>query len=210
MSDSTIILEPFKVAVFDDYFNPCLVQAACEDWPTLDWVGWHKHSDGRAAKYASVVARGLPASCLALLDEMSVLPLTTLCPYFYQPGCFPDMGEYHAGGLHMFVPGGVLDCHVDGTDHPTKPWQRIVNLVLCVTPWKAEWGGQFNLHDKSTHIVNSIQPKFNRLVVFQPTTTARHSVSPVSLSCPHPRKNLVTSLWKQVESKNLNTVAKFD
>ncbi len=210
-SNSRIELRPFKVAIFDDYFNPCLVQAACEEWPANDWFGWHKYSDGHASKYASRVARDIPASCLTLLDEMSKFPLFDLCPYFYQHGCFPDMQGYYGGGLHMFTPGGMLDCHLDALNHPSKPWQRVVNLLLYIMPdWEASWGGQLNLHDADKRIVNTVQPKFNRLVLFQPTRTAWHSVSPISNECGQYRKSLATFFWKRGESVNSNTCAKFE
>ena len=204
------IISPYRVEIIDDYFESSLVRAACEAWPRLDWDNWHKYSDKYADKYASKWGREAPIACLKLLDQMSEFPIKKICPGFrLAENYFPDY-SFHAGGLHSYSPGGKLDIHVDALDHPIKNWQRVVNLLLYITPdWQEEWGGAFGIYNNSKELVHKINIKQNRLILFCPTETAFHGVDPISKECPVDRRSLATFFWRHGEKRNLNQVADF-
>lgn len=209
LSELHIIPKPYPVLVFDNVFPAQLARAAFASWPNDTWDNWFRYHDKHSLKYASKCGRDAPASCLLLLDKLSQFPLEEYYGPLKLPVChfFPDM-SYYAGGLHCVHSGGKLDCHIDALQHPIKNWVRVANLILYVTPaWSQEWGGHLNIHNEDQSIAHSVSPKFNRLVVFEPTPVAFHSVGAVS-DTSEPRCSLATFFWKQGEC-NLNTTARF-
>ena len=210
LRDLEVISHPFPILVFEDVFDPALVRAAYESWPHLGWDNWHRYNDKNSIKYGSKDGRQAPPPCLALLDMMSQFPLDDFIgplrmekvPYF------PDM-SYHAGGLHCIQPGGHLGCHIDALSHPLHPWNRVANLLLYINPeWRQSWGGQLTLHDESRQECKYVFPRFNRLVIFQPTDLALHSVSPIQSNALS-RRVLASFFWQRAIGTEQNTTAEF-
>lgn len=91
----------------------------------------------------------------------------------------------HGGGLHISVPGGKLDVHLDYNIHPVTGQQRRLSAILYLNPvWKEEWGGGLELWNSDMTACHAvIPPKFNRLVVFENTEHSFHG-HPDPLKCP--------------------------
>lgn len=99
-------------------------------------------------------------------------------------GCelIPDIG-LHGGGLHQHGRGGKLNVHLDYNLHPKLHLQRRLNLILYLTPdWKQEWGGGLGLYKDSRTLIKTVEPKFNRAVIFD-TRGAWHGL-PEPIKCP--------------------------
>src|SRR5579859_7257694 len=92
------------------------------------------------------------------------------------------------GGLHLSPKSGFLDIHVDANFHPKdKSLHRRVNILIYVTRnWDRDWGGALQLwSDKKKspdRLVEIVEPKFNRAVIFSTTRTSWHGVEPIN--CP--------------------------
>jgi hypothetical protein len=90
--------------------------------------------------------------------------------------------------LHQILRRGYLKVHADFNKHPQFGLDRRVN-VLCYLnrDWQPEWGGQLELWDADMQCpVQSIDPVFNRMVIFTITDTAFHG-HPDPLRCPPDR-----------------------
>lgn len=94
----------------------------------------------------------------------------------------PDVG-LHGGGLHQHGRGGKLNVHLDYNMHPKLPLQRRLNLIVYLTPnWKEEWGGHLGLYQGPDKLIKSIEPKYNRAVIFD-TRGSWHGL-PEPIKCP--------------------------
>jgi hypothetical protein len=93
---------------------------------------------------------------------------------------------FNGGGLHCTGRGGRLRVHVDKVRHPRPDkFDQAVNLILFINPvWLPEYGGHLELwsRDGSSKCV-SIEPTFNRLVLFQSDRRTFHG-HPEALQCP--------------------------
>ena len=101
---------------------------------------------------------------------------------------------YTGGGLNCILPGGVLDVHADGNWHDAMAVHRRLNAILFLNrSWDPAWGGALELWDEGlSGPVTSIQPSFNRLVIFETHDKTYHG-HPTPLACPvgQSRKSLI-------------------
>jgi hypothetical protein len=100
------------------------------------------------------------------------------------PGLIVDH-NLNGGGFHQITKGGKLDIHADYNYHPITKLDRRLNILLYLNPgWDPKWNGQLELWDKNmTRCVRSIEPDFNRMVIFSTTDWALHG-HPEPLACP--------------------------
>ena len=93
--------------------------------------------------------------------------------------------------------GSSLGVHLDSDHHPITGWQRAVNAVLYVNrTWQQAWGGAFELWDaEGNTCLQTIEPRFNRLVLFEPSDVAFHAVA--QNRGPETRKTLATFYWRE-------------
>jgi Rps23 Pro-64 3,4-dihydroxylase Tpa1-like proline 4-hydroxylase len=82
----------------------------------------------------------------------------------------------YGGGIHKVSNGGRLSIHSDFNIHPLTSKHRRLNVLLYLNKdWQPNYNGQLELWDKTmSHMVTSIAPIFNRLVVFRITDDAFH------------------------------------
>jgi|LauGreDrversion4_2_1035121.scaffolds.fasta_scaffold106400_4 Rps23 Pro-64 3,4-dihydroxylase Tpa1-like proline 4-hydroxylase len=83
---------------------------------------------------------------------------------------------FHGGGVHKINTGGKLAVHLDYNIHPVTKKYRKLNLLLYLNPnWKSEWGGNLELWTSNdSHPATSIEPLFNRCVIFTISPTSFH------------------------------------
>ena len=186
----------FRYTVIDNFAPASLVRAADTEWPEENWSHWHKYNDVNSVKLATRDCHRFPPACAELLRLMSSMDVEPATGY----PVFPDF-LYHAGGLHCMPRGGHLQPHIDALKHPCEDWSRRLNAILFVhQEWEEEWGGNLVLRtamaSKETEV--SIEPKFNRLVLFEVSSKAWHGV-PYRLECPEGtfRKSLAAYWWSQ-------------
>lgn len=93
----------------------------------------------------------------------------------------PDLS---GGGMHVMGPSGYLGVHVDFNYLRARQVFRRLNILLYLTPdWNLAWEGDLELWDpKVKHCLHSIQPVFNRCMVFNTTQESFHGVR--AIRCP--------------------------
>lgn len=181
--------QPFPHVVIDDWAEPELVRAAEAEWPDERWPFWHRYDNG---KLTTKDPLRFPPACAELVRRMLCLPIGELTGI---DGAFGDW-NCHGAGLHTMPPGSRLGVHLDSDHHPLSGWVRACNVVLYVNRlWGAHWGGEFELYSADgTRCLKRIEPRFNRLVLFEPSDVAYHAVAPVT--GPETRKTLTTFYWR--------------
>jgi hypothetical protein len=115
----------------------------------------------------------------------------------------------HGGGWHIHPPKGKLNVHLDYNLHPKMKLQRKFNLLIYLNSnYKDTWGGNLGLwsHDESQNapkdLIQSIEPKFNRAVLFDTTQDSWHGLEiPNSFPDGEYRKSL--ALYYLVDNQKL-------
>lgn len=140
------------------YDNPLEVKQTCNDW--------HKFGPNLYKTLHHLVS---PEFTL-FIEQMVGVELTA------------DVG-LHGGGLHQHKQGGKLNVHLDYNIHPKLHLQRCINLIVYLTPdWNPEWGGGLGLYKNSRSLVKTIDPLYNRAVIFD-TRGSWHGL-PDEIKCP--------------------------
>lgn len=179
---------PFKHAVIDNAISENLINAMNDSFPSLDDDCWeHTKTPGIEMKSRTTwtsefdipdaLSFGVrilnSAPILRAMSEMLEIPKLMPDPYFT------------GGGLNVTEAGGLLDVHVDGNYHDASGMNRRVNALLYLNEiWQPEWGGQFGLYsDDGQTLYKSIDPTFNRLVIFDTHDKSFHGL-PNPIVCP--------------------------
>ena len=72
----------------------------------------------------------------------------------------------HGGGWHIHANDGNLNPHLDYEVHPKLGLKRLQNLIIYLSSdYKPEYGGFLGFWEDGK-LVKSIEPKFNRAVIF--------------------------------------------
>jgi hypothetical protein len=116
-------------------------------------------------------------------------------------GLIPDP-FFLGAGLHETTQGGHLSIHADFNHHKPMDLERRINVLIYLNKdWKPEYGGQLELWNKDmTEKVVSINPIFNRCVIFNTDTYSYHgNPEPVNHPDSIPRRSIAlyyyTSTW---------------
>jgi hypothetical protein len=177
--------KPFPHVVFDDFFEPAVLDAVLEEFPTSGQIRWQKFDNEREIKLASSV-------------EGNFGPLTRLFLYHLNSLTFLDflsrvtgiedlIGDpsFEGGGLHQIMRGGKLGVHADFNKHRKYRLDRRLNMLVYLNKnWREEYGGHLELWDRGmTGCEVKVLPVFNRVMIFGTTDYTYHG-HPDPLQCP--------------------------
>lgn len=188
------IAHPFKHAVIDNAAHENKLDKVLYDFPAPG-ESWWQYNNEFEKKLAFDKIRIMPEATRDLLIEMN-------SPQFIEflenltgvTGLIPDP-YYRGGGCHKIERGGKLAVHSDFNWHPKLKLHRRVNVLLYLNKdWDPKWKGQLELWTNDMKMcAKSIDPIFNRLVVFNSTETSWHG-HPHALECPQDvsRKSIAT------------------
>lgn len=92
---------------------------------------------------------------------------------------------FHGGGLHQILNGGKLDIHADFNELKELNLYRRINVLLYLNKnWKKDYNGELELWDESmSQCIQSIEPIFNRLIIFNTNKKSYHG-HPKPLNTP--------------------------
>ena len=188
---------PFPHCVIDDLFDGSLIDEIVNEFPSVSDPIWESSNQ----EQIQVKLRSNWGT-----DE-DISPATRSVVHFLNSGAFMKRLSvicgidklisdpyYTGGGLNCTRPGGLLDVHVDGNWHHAMGVHRRLNAILYLNKeWQTAWGGQLELWDRElSHCVTSIEPRMNRLIVFETHDFTFHG-HPTPLACPsdEARKSLI-------------------
>jgi Rps23 Pro-64 3,4-dihydroxylase Tpa1-like proline 4-hydroxylase len=177
--------QPFPHVVFDNFFNPELLDAILEEFPRPGEIRWQKFDNAQEIKLASATEGSFgPATRLLLYHLNSVTFLQFLSSVTGIDNLISDP-SFQGGGLHQIVRGGKLGIHADFNKHPDYNLDRRLNLLLYLNKdWREEYGGHLQLWDRDmTACKAKVLPVFNRMMVFGTTDFTYHG-HPDALQCP--------------------------
>jgi hypothetical protein len=177
--------KPFPHVVFDDFFDPRLLDLVLEEFPKPGDIPWQRFDSGKEIKLASSrEAYFGPATRLLMYHLNSMTFLEFLSSVTGIDNLISDPG-FEGGGLHQIVRGGKLGVHADFNRHRTFGLDRRLNLLLYLNrDWREEYGGHLQLWNRDiSRCEAKVAPIFNRVVVFGTTDFTYHG-HPDPLQCP--------------------------
>jgi Rps23 Pro-64 3,4-dihydroxylase Tpa1-like proline 4-hydroxylase len=110
--------------------------------------------------------------------------------------------ELHGGGLHQVENNGFLKIHRDFGNHPSNiKWKRKINLLLYINPiWNENWNGNLEFwNEKLTKQIISIEPIFNRCVLFDTTNNMHGHPHPLKTENGIVRKSLALYYFEETK-----------
>jgi len=177
--------KPFPHVVFDDFFDPELLELVLAEFPKPREIRWQRFDNEHEVKLASASEGSFgPATRLLLYHLNSATFLEFLSGVTGIKNLIPDPG-FAGGGLHQIVPGGKLGIHVDFNKHHDYGLDRRLNLLLYLNKdWQENYGGHLELWDRNmAECQAKVLPVFNRVMIFGTTDFTYHG-HPDPLRCP--------------------------
>ena len=177
--------KPFPHVVFDDFFDPRLLDFVLEEFPKPGEIPWQRFDSGQEIKLAtSREASFGPMTRLLMYHLNSITFLNFLSSVTGIDNLISDPG-YEGGGLHQIVRGGKLGVHADFNKHRSFGLDRRLNLLVYLNKdWREEYGGHLQLWNRDmTRCEAKVLPIFNRVMVFGTTDFTYHG-HPDPLQCP--------------------------
>jgi hypothetical protein len=177
--------KPFRNIILDDMFDVGLLDRVCQGIPRIDDETWVRENDDHIKQFnhRSPVLLGEGASELVnLLHSAAFLYFLSEVTGIWD--LLPD--PYLQGASYHVVPrGGFFKVHVDrNVAYSTGLVRRLALMLYLNKGWKPEYGGQFELwNETGTQRIQSVEPVFNRCLIFEVTDTSYHGL-PTPVACP--------------------------
>lgn len=172
--------QPFRHVVIDNFFADEIAQQLAEEFPSFDGPAWSVYQNPIEIKKALNHWDRFPRTTYAVFNYLNsrefVAKMEVLAglPLWSDPGL-------HGGGWHAHAQGGKLNTHLDYSIHPKLGKERILNLIIYITPdWQEEWNGALGFwkDDNGTpgELVQKIPNLFNRAVIFDTSQKSWHGL----------------------------------
>jgi hypothetical protein len=184
--DAYAAANPYPHTVIDDFLPEEMLDAVLAEFPTpgetADWMTFDSPTERKLTTMGDAGMGPATRQVLALLNSAPFIDFLERLTGI--EGLVPDP-HFLGGGLHQIERGGHLKVHADFNHHPQTGLERRLNVLVYLNrDWKDEYGGAFELWDKTMERCEAkVMPYFNRCVVFNTTSTAYHG-HPDPLACP--------------------------
>ncbi len=181
--------KPYNHIVIDDFLPIDMANKIADEFPNADSDFWYEYANPLEIKKTCSDWNKFTPSIYQVFMELFSNNTVEFLSYLTDKKLIPDIG-LNGGGLHCHKPGGKLNTHLDYNIHPKIHMQRKVNIIVYVArDWKPEYKGSLGLweHNEETNqpgqLVQSIECKFNRAVIFDTTMNSWHGL-PDPVLCP--------------------------
>jgi hypothetical protein len=200
--------QPFRHLVIEPFFEPAVAQRLLAQFPPFERGDARSENGTTGGKSCFAYIADLGGAYTELDRYIRSDPfLRRLCELSGIPELRYDP-EYFGGGTHENRRGQELDPHVDFNRHPAFGWHRRLNLIVYLNPeWHSEWGGELQLHQdprSPDDRVISIEPRFNRAVLFETHDHSWHGFPPIRTPADRPelaRKSIALYFYTEAAPK---------
>ena len=188
--------EPFPHFIEDGLFNPAILDRVADEFEAMDRGGWHHSQATHERKWSTEDPRQMGPFTSALIAQLNAGPFVSFLEELTGIGGLVPDPHLRGGGLHEIRHGGLLGVHADFNVHPRLRLYRRLNLLVYLNKdWQPEWGGALELWDRGgQQCVRTIQPVFNRAVLFDTSNFSYHG-HPHPLACPPERSRKSVALY---------------
>lgn len=147
---------------------------------------WDRYENPFEKKFTWRNKNNLPPLCKELFDSLHNKEFIEFLSEFTGYKLQEDKSK-NWWGIHTFQNGDKLDIHVDAGRHPENNLKKIITLGIYISNnWNKECGGEIdfwtgdnssNNDAKIYEKIISIEPKFNRMVIFENNDYSWHGAS---------------------------------
>jgi Rps23 Pro-64 3,4-dihydroxylase Tpa1-like proline 4-hydroxylase len=185
LSKKFITNKPFPHVIIDNFLTESLASKLYEEFPSHNDSFWHEYANPLEKKLACNVKEYFPPTIGNVLDFFNSSDCRKIFEQITQILDLQNDPGLHGAGMHCIKRGGKLDVHLDYAIHPVLKLERRLNLILYLNKdWNPTWGGQLELWNSDmTEMVKSVDPIFNRAVIFDTSDGSYHG-HPDPLVCP--------------------------
>lgn len=177
--------KPYPHVVFDNFFDPALIDSVLGEFPKPSQIKWEKFDNAQEIKLASAKEVSFGAVTRLLLYHLNSATFLEFLSDVTGINNLISDPSFDGGGLHQIVRGGKLGIHADFNKHPKYGLDRRLNVILYLNKeWRDDYGGHLELWDRDmTRCEARVAPLFNRVVIFGTTDFTFHG-HPDPLRCP--------------------------
>ncbi|MBC7950116.1 MAG: 2OG-Fe(II) oxygenase [Chitinophagaceae bacterium] len=182
LQDAFRTIPPIRHLVIDNFLESSIAHSIYTHFPKMDAMNTHyKGINEKKAEHSDFTK--LDQSFDRLHKELSSpsfinwLQTVTGIPHLET---IEDRLGY---GLHQGANNSFLDIHIDYNLHPIKKLYRKLNLIIFFNEvWENNWGGHLELWDAGVkNCIQSIQPTFNRCVIFECSNVSYHGYNMITV-----------------------------
>ena len=215
-------VDPFPYVKQDDFLETSFALKIQNEIMNIPKEDWDRYDNPFEQKYTLRDKYKFPSNLSKLFNELTspefVSSLSRLVGYELLLDTTRNFW-----GVHTYGTGDKLDIHVDAGLHPTLGLKKQVTLGIYLSyKWKEEYGCHLELwkgerasskinNPKLIKKLSSIEPMFNRLVLFTCNDYSWHG-NPTPANCPSESKRIfitLSYLSKQFEYENKRVKAFF-
>lgn len=181
---------PFDHWIIDDFFELEFAKQLEQDFPDYNSSLWQNYNNAIEIKKLNNIWNFFPKTTYQVLSYLNSDKFVSILEenIYKKNKLYSDMG-INGGGWHIHKSGGKLNTHLDYSIHPKLGLQRKFNLIIYLNSnWIEDWGGSLGFwgnksSKKPGKLVKSINPKFNRAIIFDTTQNSWHGL-PSPIDCP--------------------------
>jgi hypothetical protein len=177
--------KPFPHIVFENFFDPSLLDLVLEEFPKPGEIRWQSFDNAQEIKLASAAEASFGSATRLLLYHLNSITFLQFLSSVTGIDNLISDPRFDGGGLHQIVRGGKLAVHADFNKHEAFGLDRRLNLLLYLNKdWREEYGGHLELWDRDMSGCKAkVLPVFNRVMLFGTTDFTYHG-HPDPLQCP--------------------------
>lgn len=188
---------PFDHCVIDNFLRKDILIKIEDEFLDYDSDKWYIYSNKLECKKACNDWNSFGPVTYSFFSFLNSKEFTEYLSNLIGLSLISDPG-LHGGGWHCHGVAGNLNPHLDYSIHPKLGLQRVINIIIYVSKeLKESHGGHLGLweHNKLDNkpgkLLASIEPKYNRAVIFNTTQNSWHGMSkPLSVPDGIYRKSL--------------------
>ncbi len=194
--------DPFSYVCIDDFLQDSIAASLSENFPSLTQMDILYHglneNKGEHSSFES-----LHENFKNLRDELASRNFVRNIEIISGINNLQTINDRYGAGLHQGGNGSFLDIHIDYNLHPLERRQRRLNLIIFLNKdWQQEWGGYLEFWNATrTKCVTSIEPKFNRCVLFICNNISYHGYSRIKCPVSVTRKSFYFYFFSKPEKK---------
>jgi Rps23 Pro-64 3,4-dihydroxylase Tpa1-like proline 4-hydroxylase len=176
---------PFPFTVIDDFLPAEDAERVLEEFDEAA-AGWNHYHHYNEKKLALTDIRQMGAHTQQVFHALEAREFVDFVETLTGIEGLISDPDLDGAGMHKIQRGGFLNVHTDFLSHTlNRHWSRQINLLIYFNKnWEAEWNGNLELWDpEMQNCVESVEPVFNRAVIFNTCATSYHG-HPAPLTCP--------------------------
>lgn len=174
---------PFPYICLDNFLDLSLAKSLSDNFPSLQNMDvFYKGLNERKGEHSSF--ENLHEDFTSLRKKLSTKDFVQRIETITGFKDLHLIDDRYGCGLHQGGNNSFLDTHIDYNLHPILKKQRRLNLIIFLNEkWEKDWGGFLQFSDSyGTKCVTSIEPKFNRAVIFICNPISYHGYN--RIQCP--------------------------